>query len=225
MKKDEKYKYFFWALVTALLVFAGLEIAISQFSTTAPAGGVSHSASEIVCNGCIDDSHINVISPEKIVGGNGFIAQGTLSVPVTGVAVADLSNSNTVGVADWTNKWAHTICSPSNPSDVEATSGVTSYIYTSDDYVESYNNKVHFIPDSSSGNILLLSSFGNGWSYIARYRTADWGAPGNVHSDINYYVRAKPGASDVLQLGITMEPGPGSTTSIQITCYVQYIGS
>ncbi|MSS74584.1 hypothetical protein EXS72_03015 [Candidatus Pacearchaeota archaeon] len=59
----KKGMFLFWSLFVGIIVFAlGVQFAYSQstsyFATTTPTTGVSHTPSEIVCNGCVSGTNI-----------------------------------------------------------------------------------------------------------------------------------------------------------------------
>lgn len=116
----KKGMFLFWSLFVGIIVFAlGVQFAYSQstiyFATTTPTTGVSHTPSEIVCNGCVsgtnladgsildaDISNSAGIHTRKINGANGWhfstgempnVDEWYVATGTDGTMLSDFSNS------------------------------------------------------------------------------------------------------------------------------------
>lgn len=231
-------------IVVAGFVFS--QTANSPFALTPSTSGISHTASEIVCDNCIDSSNIkdDGIINQDISNGAGiyhrkisqFIGARVFGSFIGGNAVSSTISYGSSGFGggavfssvfimgegtSWSSHTINTICEQSASAVMDATlsvkSGVT--LVQSTAYDTTFNNYVNVLLLTNQNVGIVNGLPGSGWSKVYEWKKITTSS-GAVVSSRELYVRTQPSVPTQLEFGqIAVNPTTLWTTW---TCQFQY---
>lgn len=217
-------------LVVAGFVFS--QTANSPFALTPSTSGVSHTASEIVCDNCIDSQNIKdggilnqdisngaAINPLKVSGVNGFYSKITNSFGANSIV---LPLSGDWGISNWAGRKIETTCALGGNDDITHQAGVVGFSNGGLNYNRIFNQySVIVLANVGIVGIGLPGNLGGGWVLI--YQEDTLAISNNaVQGGRKLYIRARMGDPSQLEI-VQIVSGTGFNIDASGRCFVKVI--